>query len=117
MADTHYNLGILLQRQGRHVGATKAYTAATRYRPQLSPAYLNLGLTYSEMGEKKMALEILARATNLSDAGLKDPAANAAARLSAAFKIGGKEAGVRDRQIYLAKLTSDSASLKRRRRG
>ena len=40
------------------------------------------------MGEKKMALEILARATNLSDAGLKDPAANAAARLSTAFNLG-----------------------------
>ena len=33
MADTHYNLGILLQGQGRHVEATKAYTAATRFVP------------------------------------------------------------------------------------
>ena len=41
MADTHYNLGILLQGQGRHVEATKAYTAATRFVPlPLPPNFL-----------------------------------------------------------------------------
>ena len=41
MADTHYNLGILLQGQGRHVEATKAYTAATRFIPlPLPPNFL-----------------------------------------------------------------------------
>jgi len=88
MADTHYNLGILLQSERRLEEATVAYTAAIRFRPRLAPAYLNLGLTYSEMGQKKAALDILTKGSNLSDSGLKDPAANAAARLAATFNLG-----------------------------
>jgi len=88
MADTHYNLGILLQSERRLEEATVAYTAAIRFRPRLAPAYLNLGLTYSEMGQKKAALDILTKGSNLSDTGLKDPAANAAARLAATFNLG-----------------------------
>ena len=37
-----------------------------RFRPRLAPAYLNLGLTFNEMGQKTAALEILAKASNLS---------------------------------------------------
>ena len=68
MADTHYNLGILLQGQGRHVEATKAYTAATRFVPLLHqtfclPRYLvHLGqLFYSSSPAGNCSQETMAR--------------------------------------------------------
>lgn len=88
MADTHYNLGILLQNSGRLSEAALSYQSAIKFRPKLAVAYLNLGVTYSDLGRKDEAIKILQQGSQLDDNGLKDPKANANARISAMFHLG-----------------------------
>ena len=88
MADTHYNLGVLFQHQGRRQEAVQAYRAAIRFRPKLGLAYLNLGLTLSELGDKSGAMSVLNQGSRVGDGGLKDPSENAHARLSAMYHLG-----------------------------
>ena len=88
MADTHYNLGILLQNQQRLHEAAAAYKAAIRFRPRLGLAYLNLGLTLSHLGHKSEAMSILEACSKVDDNGLKDPAENVNARISAMLHLG-----------------------------
>jgi len=88
MADTHYNLGILLQNSGRLSEAALSYHSAIKFRPKLAVAYLNLGVTYSDLGRKDEAIKILQQGSQLDDNGLKDPKANANARISAMFHLG-----------------------------
>ena len=68
--------------------AVQAYQAAIAYRPKLALAYLNLGVTLTELGRKNDAIKILSDCSKLDDNGLKDPKANANARLSAIFHLG-----------------------------
>jgi len=88
MADTHYNLGILLQNSRRLSEAALSYQSAIKFRPKLAAAYLNLGVTYSDLGRKDEAIKILLECSKLDDNGLKDPKANANARISAMFHLG-----------------------------
>ena len=88
MADTHYNLGILLQNQRRLDEAAAAYRAAIRFRPRLGLAYLNLGLTVSALGRRSEAIRILEACSKVEDNGLKDPAENVNARISAMLHLG-----------------------------
>lgn len=88
MGDTHYNLGILLQNQpGRELEAVVSYQNAIQFRPQLAVAYLNLGVTYANIGREGDAIRILEKCSKLDDNGLKDPQANANARILAMFHL------------------------------
>ncbi|QQP36013.1 Transmembrane and TPR repeatcontaining protein 2like, partial [Caligus rogercresseyi] len=85
---------VVLGQQGRsiemRIGETKkvfiavlCYKNAIKYRPQLAQAYLNLGIIYSDLGQKENALEIWATAMKINDEDLKDPVANIVAKVSA----------------------------------
>ena len=80
--------GILLQHSGRLLEAASSYQSAIKFRPKLGLAYLNLGITLSELGRKDDAINILDKCSKLDDNGLKDPKANANARISAMFHLG-----------------------------
>ena len=80
--------GILLQNSGRLSEAISSYQSAIKFRPKLAVAYLNLGVTYSDSGRKDEAIKILQQGSQLDDNGLKDPKANANARISAMFHLG-----------------------------
>jgi tetratricopeptide (TPR) repeat protein len=80
--------GILLQNSGRLSEAALSYQSAIKFRPKLAVAYLNLGVTYSDLGRKDEAIKILQQGSQLDDNGLKDPKANANARISAMFHLG-----------------------------
>ena len=80
--------GILLQHSGRLLEAASSYQSAIKFRPKLGLAYLNLGITLSELGRKDDAIKILDSCSKLDDNGLKDPKANANGRISAMFHLG-----------------------------
>ena len=80
--------GILLQHSGRLTEAVSAYQSAIKFRPKLSLAYLNLGITLTQLGRKDDAIKILDSCSKLDDNGLKDPKANANGRISAVFHLG-----------------------------
>ena len=80
--------GILLQHSGRLSEAVSAYETAIKFRPKLGLAYLNLGITLNQLGRKDDAIKILDSCSKLDDNGLKDPKANANARISAMFHLG-----------------------------
>ena len=80
--------GILLQHSGRLSEAASSYESAIKFRPKLALAYLNLGITLTELGRKDDAINILDKCSKLDDNGLKDPKANANARISAMFHLG-----------------------------
>ena len=80
--------GILLQHSGRLLEAASSYQSAIKFRPKLGLAYLNLGITLSELGRKDDAINILDKCSKLDDNGLKDPKANANGRISAVFHLG-----------------------------
>ena len=65
-----------------------SYQSTIKFRPKLAVAYLNLGVTYSDLGRKDEAIKILQKGSQLDDNGLKDPKANANARISAMFHLG-----------------------------
>ena len=88
MADTHYNLGVLLHNRRRLEEAVSAYRAAIRFRPKLAVAYLNLGIALSDLGRKSEAMNILEKCSKVDDNGLKDPAENVNARLSSMYQLG-----------------------------
>ena len=78
----------MLQNSGRLSEAAMSYQSAIKFRPKLAVAYLNLGVTYSDLGRKDEAIKILQQGSQLDDNGLKDPKANANARISAMFHLG-----------------------------
>ena len=80
--------GILLQHSGRLSEAASSYESAIKFRPKLALAYLNLGITLTELGRKDDAINILDKCSKLDDNGLKDPKANANGRISAVFHLG-----------------------------
>ena len=80
--------GILLQHSGRLTEAVSAYESAIKFRPKLASAYLNLGITLTQLGRKDDAIKILDSCSKLDDNGLKDPKANANGRISAVWHLG-----------------------------
>jgi tetratricopeptide (TPR) repeat protein len=88
MADTHYNLGILLQEQQRYKEAVNFYKQAIRFRPGLGFAYLNLGLTLTELGDSKGAVAVFRKGVDVTDKGIKDPTDNIEARAASSLNLG-----------------------------
>ena len=78
----------MLQHSGRLSEAVSAYESAIKFRPKLGLAYLNLGITLTELGRKDDAIKILDSCSKLDDNGLKDPKTNANARISAVWHLG-----------------------------
>ena len=64
------------------------FKAAIAFRPKLGVAYLSLGLTLAELGEKSEAMNILGKCSKVDDNGLKDPSENVNARVEATFHLG-----------------------------
>ncbi|XP_054721236.1 protein O-mannosyl-transferase TMTC2-like [Uloborus diversus] len=88
MADVRYNLGILLQEQGRYEEALHSYKLAIQFRPRLAMAHLNMGLVLGILGRKEEAAEVYRHCAELDSAGLKDPKMHESTRISALFNLG-----------------------------
>uniref|UniRef100_A0A8W8J3J0 dolichyl-phosphate-mannose--protein mannosyltransferase n=2 Tax=Magallana gigas TaxID=29159 RepID=A0A8W8J3J0_MAGGI len=88
MADTHYNLGILLQDQKRTEEAVESYKRAIQYRPKLSMAHLNLAIIYASQGRYADAEKIYRHCADLDTSGLKDPRLHENTKISALYNLG-----------------------------
>ena len=88
MADTHYNLGILLQEQQRYKEAIIYYEQAIKLRPGLGFAYLNLGLALTQIGDTSKAIDVFRKGVDVTDVGIKDPTDNIEARAASSLNLG-----------------------------
>ncbi|XP_033629569.1 protein O-mannosyl-transferase TMTC2-like [Asterias rubens] len=88
MADVHYNLGILLQESKRLEEALASYKMAIQCRPRLSMAHLNLGIVLTALDRNEEAETVYRHASNLDDAGLKDPKNQMTGVISSLFNLG-----------------------------
>jgi tetratricopeptide (TPR) repeat protein len=61
---THFCMGEIFSRQGRHEEAIDAYRKAVRYRPSLTQYYDNLGTLLSNLGRYQEALEVFEQGLN-----------------------------------------------------
>ena len=64
-AFVHHNLGIVLQRRGRHTDALAAFRAASRMDPSFGPSHLLEGASLLALGQPKTAVRALGRASEL----------------------------------------------------
>jgi tetratricopeptide (TPR) repeat protein len=64
-AFVRHNLGIVLQRRGRHADAIAEFRAASRLDPSFGPAHLLAGASLLALGQPKAALAALGRAAEL----------------------------------------------------
>ena len=64
-AFVHHNLGIVLQRRGRHTDALAEFRAASRMDPSFGPAHLLEGASLLALGQPKTAVRVLGRASEL----------------------------------------------------
>jgi predicted Zn-dependent protease len=64
-AFVHHNLGIVLQRRGRHTDALVEFRAASRMDPAFGPAHLLEGASLLALGQPKTAVRVLGRASEL----------------------------------------------------
>ena len=55
-AEAHYNLGVALQKQGRHNDAARAYQRALAFAPDLADAHFNMGVVFQESGHPAAAV-------------------------------------------------------------
>ena len=67
-AQIHYNLGIVLEEQGRIQEAIDAYLRAIELSPRFERPYTNLGILYAKQGRPDDALQVFRRATELGPA-------------------------------------------------
>lgn len=68
LPDLTYNLGVVLERQGRLEDALRFYCEALKERPRFAEALLNLGHVLDRMGRRKEATECWKRALGLDAA-------------------------------------------------
>lgn len=61
MADAHYDLGVLLAKQGKFTQAVECYRAAIRIRPTAA-AYNNLGIALARSGNRAEAEQAFRKA-------------------------------------------------------
>jgi tetratricopeptide (TPR) repeat protein len=93
-AEAHYNLAVILMREGNAAGAISEYERTLAINPQHAQAHNNLGVAYDARGERKKALEAFKKATvadpNYAEAffnlGLSYFAANDNPRATKAFE-------------------------------
>ena len=64
-AFVHHNLGIVLQRRGRHTDALVEFRAASRMDPSFGPSHLLEGASLLALGQPTMAVRALSRASEL----------------------------------------------------
>ncbi|MGH8636542.1 MAG: tetratricopeptide repeat protein [Burkholderiales bacterium] len=64
-AFVRHNLGIVLQRRGRHADAIAEFRAASRLDPSFGPPHLLAGASFLALGQPKAALTALGRAAEL----------------------------------------------------
>jgi predicted Zn-dependent protease len=64
-AFVHHNLGIVLQRRGRHTDALAEFRAASRMDPSFGPSHLLEGASLLAVGQSKTAVRVLGRASEL----------------------------------------------------
>jgi predicted Zn-dependent protease len=64
-AFVHHNLGIVLQRRGRHTDALVEFRAASRIDPSFGPSHLLEGASLLALGQPKTAVRVLRRASEL----------------------------------------------------
>jgi len=64
-AFVHHNLGIVLQRRGRHTDALAEFRAASRMDPSFGPSHLLEGASLLALGQPKTAVRALGRASEL----------------------------------------------------
>jgi predicted Zn-dependent protease len=64
-AFVHHNLGIVLQRRGRHGDALVEFRAASRMDPSFGPSHLLEGASLLALGQPKTAVQALSRAADL----------------------------------------------------
>ena len=64
-AFVHHNLGIVLQRRGRHADALVEFRAASRLDPSFGPSHLLEGASLLALGQPKAAVRVLGRASEL----------------------------------------------------
>jgi tetratricopeptide (TPR) repeat protein len=64
-AFVRHNLGIVLQRRGRHADALAEFRAATRLDPAFGPAHLLTGTSLLALGQARAAVSALGRASEL----------------------------------------------------
>jgi tetratricopeptide (TPR) repeat protein len=53
----HYNVGVIYNRMHRPEDAVRAYTRAIRANSRMVAAHFNLGMTYLNQGQRKLALD------------------------------------------------------------
>jgi predicted Zn-dependent protease len=64
-AFVHHNLGIVLQRRGRHTDALAEFRSASRMDPSFGPSHLLEGASLLALGQPKTAVRALGRASEL----------------------------------------------------
>jgi tetratricopeptide (TPR) repeat protein len=64
-AFVRHNLGIVLQRRGRHQDALVEFRAASRLDPSFGPSYLLAGASLLALGQPRTAVGVLAKAAEL----------------------------------------------------
>jgi predicted Zn-dependent protease len=64
-AFVHHNLGIVLQRRGRHMDAVVEFRAASRMDPSFGPSHLLEGASLLALGQPEPAVRALNRASEL----------------------------------------------------
>ena len=79
---------ILLQNSRRLSDAVLTYQTTIKFWGKQAGVYLNLGVTYSDLGRKDKAIKILHKGSQLDDNGLKDPKVNSNARFTTMFHLG-----------------------------
>ena len=79
---------ILLQNSRRLSDAVLTYQTTIKFWGKQAGVYLNLAVTYSDLGRKDKAIKILHKGSQLDDNGLKDPKVNSNARFTTMFHLG-----------------------------
>lgn len=74
LAETHYQLGVTLARQGHFDDAIEEFEDALHYAPESAETHYNLGVAYSKQGDLDQALNHMHQAEELCEAQEKEVA-------------------------------------------
>ncbi|XP_068204701.1 protein O-mannosyl-transferase tmtc2-like [Palaemon carinicauda] len=79
LADTHYNLGLLLATKGQQEAAISSYQAALRSRPWLAQAYLAMAAALQNLNKPQQAIKVLESCRGITSAPARDSWSHASA--------------------------------------